>query len=131
MTARKSAKGSQTMPAYVDTARLCTELSISERTADAWVRQGILPAPRLLGGKRLWKWKEVERYVDDGGPNVPSSADSEAEGIRHATERMAQEAAENRRGHVRRRDPGVSGKSDVHDTGPGNAKELSRVAGDG
>lgn len=118
-------------PAYVDIARLCHELCISERTADAWVRQGVLPEPRMRGGKRLWKWMEVERYLDDGGPSVQPSADPEAERVRHATERMAQEAAENRRGYVRDRDPGVSGKSNIRGTGDRNTKELSRAPRDG
>jgi hypothetical protein len=96
------------VPAYVDAARLCQELCICERTAEAWARQGILPAPRMRGGKRLWKWKEVEAYLDDGGPAAPPSADAEAERVRNATKRLAEEAAENRRRNVRRSDPGLS-----------------------
>ncbi len=84
-------KGQMTVaiPAYVDIVRLCTELCICERTADAWVRQGKLPAPRTPGGKRLWKWAEVERYLDDGPPGVAPSADPEAERIRNGTRRLA------------------------------------------
>jgi hypothetical protein len=77
------------MPAYVDIARLCHELSITERTAYAWVKQGIIPAPRQRGGKHLWKWKEVESYLDDGAPGVQPAADPEAERIRDATRRLA------------------------------------------
>jgi len=29
------------LPAHLDIRRLCDEISISERTADAWVRQGV------------------------------------------------------------------------------------------
>lgn len=105
------------VPAYVDVARLCRELCICERTAEAWVRQSILPAPKLRGGKRLWKWMEVERYLDDGGPSVSPSADAEAERVRNVTKRLAEEAAENRRGHVRRRDPSLPGKSNLRETG--------------
>jgi excisionase family DNA binding protein len=73
-----------TVPAYLDIDRMCTELCISERTVDAWVRQGVLPSPRMRGGKRLWKWIEVERYLDDGGPSVTPSADRKnlADGMR-------------------------------------------------
>jgi predicted site-specific integrase-resolvase len=78
-----------TVPAYVDTPRLCQELSICERTVDAWVRQGLLPAPRQRGGKRLWKWIEVEQYLDNGAPGMAASADSEAERIRDATRQLA------------------------------------------
>jgi predicted site-specific integrase-resolvase len=83
------------VPAYLDIGRLCEELSISERTADAWVRQGILPAPRARGGKRLWKWTEVESYLDDGGPNMAASADPEAERIKRDMERVLSETSRN------------------------------------
>ncbi len=106
-----------TVPAYVDTARLCQELCICERTADAWVRQGILPAPRLRGGKRLWKWTEVERHLDDGATGTPASADSEAERIRNASTRLAEQATENRRGHIRSGDPRLSGLPGLRKTG--------------
>jgi hypothetical protein len=118
-------------PAYLDIARLCEELSICERTADAWVRQGILPAPRQRGGKRLWKWKEVESYLDDGAPGLVPSADAEAERIRDATQRLAEEATQNRRGNVRRRDPRLSDQPNFQGTGPEDPDKLSRVVDDG
>jgi hypothetical protein len=77
------------LPAYVDVTRLCRELCICERTAEMWVRQGILPAPRQRGHKRLWKWIEVERYLDGGAPGVAPSADPEAERVRDGTKRLA------------------------------------------
>ncbi len=62
-----------TVPAYVDIERLCSELCISERTADLWTKKGLLPAPRQPdGAKRLWKWTEVQRYLD--GRNRPKTA---------------------------------------------------------
>ncbi len=45
-------------------ARLAFELSTGESTIEAWVRQGKFPAPRHVGGKRLWAWKEVERFIN-------------------------------------------------------------------
>jgi predicted site-specific integrase-resolvase len=80
-----------TVPAYVDIARLCRETSLCERTVDAWVRQGRLPAPRQRGGKRLWKWAEVERYLDDGAPGVVPPADPEAERIKRDMQRILSE----------------------------------------
>lgn len=77
------------IPAYVDKDRLCLELCISQHTVDAWTRQGILPPPRDKGGKRLWKWSEVERRLD--GDGVPPSVDATAEEIRHATRQAALE----------------------------------------
>ncbi len=79
------------VPSYVDIARLCRELCICERTADAWVKQGILPAPRNKRGKRLWKWKDVELYLDGDQTTVAPSADSEAEQVRDATRRALAE----------------------------------------
>ena len=76
------------IPAYVDIGRLCRELSISEHTVDAWVRQGVLPSPLLRGGKRLWKWAHVERQLD-GDDTAIVSADAQAEGIRNATRKAA------------------------------------------
>lgn len=67
------------IPAYLDIGRLCQELCVSERTVDAWVKQGTLPPPRQKGGKRLWKWKEVERYLDGDEPAT------EADEVRNAT----------------------------------------------
>jgi predicted DNA-binding transcriptional regulator AlpA len=75
-----------TAPTYVDMRRLCEHLCITERTVDAHVRTGELPPPYRLGGKRLWKWSEVERYIRKGISDQPS-ADPEAERIRDATRR--------------------------------------------
>jgi len=121
----------RTMPTYVDAPRLCEELSIGERTIDAWVRQGIIPAPIQRGHKRLWKWREVERYLDEGGPDMPTSADAKADEVRNATKRLAQAATQNRRGLLRGRHPGISGKPQVHSAGAGNAAKLSDVSGNG
>jgi predicted site-specific integrase-resolvase len=71
------------VPSYVDIERLCVELCISPRTVDAWIRLGILPAPRQRGGKRLWKWGEVEAYLDRDGDTSP---DREADDVRRATQ---------------------------------------------
>jgi predicted DNA-binding transcriptional regulator AlpA len=72
-------------PPYQDIARLTENLCISERTVDNWVKEGRLPRPRLVGGKRLWKWKEVERYIDGETNTAQSSSSSEQEAIRNAT----------------------------------------------
>lgn len=74
-------------PPWQDKATLCEHTCLSDRTVDAWVRLGLLPAPRLRGGKLMWKWSEVDRYLDQGGANAPVSADPEQECIRAATER--------------------------------------------
>ena len=84
-----------TIPAWQDISTLSFNLCICDRTVDAWVRQGILPPARLRGGKRLWKWAEVERYLE--GQTGPAAAETEslAERIRNGT----REAIEERRLH--------------------------------
>ena len=73
------------IPAYPDISRLTHELCISERTVDAWVKQGILPPPKNKGGKRLWKWSEVEAYLDGAGEGLTA----ELEDIRNETKKQA------------------------------------------
>lgn len=69
-------------PPWQDTATLAAHLCISDRTVDRWVQEGILPAPRMRGGKRLWRWSEVETRLDRGD----GDADPVAERIRKATQ---------------------------------------------
>jgi len=71
----------------MDTPTLCANICASERTVDAWVAQGLLPPPRRIGGKRLWKWSEVDEYLTNGG--VTRSPDAQADEIRNATRRAA------------------------------------------
>lgn len=78
------------MPAYVDIARLRHHLCICDRTVDAWLKEGLLPPPRVIKGKRLWKWAEVERRLDGGASTVPSSPDEQADRIRNATKAALQ-----------------------------------------
>lgn len=70
-------------PPWQDAPTLCAHLCISEGTLDNLVRQGKLPAARWLGGKRVWKWAEVEALID-GGPDKVEEL-TLAEGVRHAT----------------------------------------------
>jgi hypothetical protein len=51
-------------PPYQDIDVLCQHLSVSPSTVEAWVKLGLLPPPRGIGGHRLWKWAEVERCID-------------------------------------------------------------------
>jgi len=76
------------VPTWVDMPRLCAEICCSPNTVDAWVSQGILPPPRRRGGKSLWKWAEVDEWLTNGPPN---SLETEAERIRNAARREAQE----------------------------------------
>lgn len=72
-------------PPYQDLATLALHLCAGERTIETWVKLGLFPAPTKIGGKNLWKWKDVERHLADRTASSPPSADEQAERIRHAT----------------------------------------------
>lgn len=78
-------------PPYQDLATLAAHLCMSERGVEEWVKVGRLPPPKTNKGKRLWKWKEVEKYLDGDAMLVPSNDDI-AEGIRNATKQAANES---------------------------------------
>jgi predicted DNA-binding transcriptional regulator AlpA len=71
------------MPQYVDLRRLAREISWGESTIEAAVKAGTFPQPRKKCGKRVWKWKEVEEYLD--APDSVASPVNLAEKIRKAT----------------------------------------------
>lgn len=58
-------------PPWQDAPTLCKHLCISDSTLDNWVRQAILPPARQRGGKRMWKWAEVERCMEGDAGIVP------------------------------------------------------------
>lgn len=52
-------------PPYQDLATLSEHLCVTEHTIETWVKLGRFPHPkRIAGGKRLWSWKEVERFME-------------------------------------------------------------------
>lgn len=59
-------------PPWQDAPTLCAHLSISEGTIDNWVRGGLLPKARMIGGKRMWEWAEVERQMRGDVGIVPA-----------------------------------------------------------
>jgi hypothetical protein len=80
------------IPPYQDIATLTANLCISETHGDVWVKQGLfprLPPPVTRGTKRLWKWSQVEQYLD--GPSV-AGPEAELEEIRNETRRQASNA---------------------------------------
>ena len=70
-------------PPFQDIALLAQHLSVSKSTVENWVRQGYLPPPRKVGGKRLWCWEEVVEYLKHP-PDIPVD---ELERIRNATKK--------------------------------------------
>lgn len=81
------------IPPWQDMPTLCAHICATPPTVDKWVDDGILPPPRKRGGKLMWKWSEVDRYLTDGSAEI--SPDAQAERIRNNVKR----AAENRAGH--------------------------------
>jgi hypothetical protein len=67
---------------------LSAHTTLAPRTIEIWTREGKLPPPKVRGGKRLWKWREVEQYLDGTAEGVSSSED-EIERIRNATQQAA------------------------------------------
>ncbi len=74
------------IPPYQDIATLAHNLCLSERTIDMYVKDGRLPPPKNPGGKRLWKWSEVEAYIDGLAGNGIAA---ELEDIRNETKKQA------------------------------------------
>ena len=74
-------------PPYQDLATLSEHICAAESTIENWVRIGIFPQPRKVGGKRLWQWKEVERHL--AAMNQISALSDEAQRITEATRAAA------------------------------------------
>lgn len=75
-------------PPWQDAATLCAHICISLGTLDTWVKEGRLPPARVIGGKRMWKWDEVNRMLAGDPGIVPSDADEAAlaRRVRNVTE---------------------------------------------
>jgi hypothetical protein len=66
-------------PPYQDIQTLSKHVCMSERTIEEQVRRGLFPPhKKVQGAKKLWKWKEVEAYLDGG-------MQSETDRIKEAT----------------------------------------------
>ena len=71
-------------PPYQDLATLSAHICASESAIENWVRLGLFPPPRKVGGKRLWSWSEVERHLA-ANQLIASSPDELAERIKNGT----------------------------------------------
>lgn len=69
------------IPPFQDLATLSRHLCCGESTIENWVRAGLLPPPKRVGGKRLWVWKEIERHIAGTGDPSALSTDQLAEKI--------------------------------------------------
>jgi predicted DNA-binding transcriptional regulator AlpA len=73
-------------PPYQDIATLAEHICASESTIENWVRLGVFPEPKKVGGKRLWSWKEVERHLAANNLTA-ASPDELAERIKNGTKK--------------------------------------------
>lgn len=76
-------------PPFQDLRTLAEHICVGESTIENWVRMGLFPQPRKVGGKRLWQWKEIERHLARMANASASSPDDEAQRIREATRAAA------------------------------------------
>jgi hypothetical protein len=76
-------------PPYQDLATLAEHICASENAIENWVRLGLFPPPRKVGGKRLWSWNEVERHLAGNKELVAASPDELAERIKNGTRQAA------------------------------------------
>lgn len=76
-------------PPFQDLRTLAAHICVGESTIENWVKMGLFPQPRKVGGKRLWQWKEVERHLARMTDATASSPDDEAQRIREATRAAA------------------------------------------
>jgi hypothetical protein len=73
------------VPAYVCRQTACRQLDMSDDTFDKYVREGILPQPKIRGGLKRWKWSEIEAALDGGSIEVIEvEQDPFERGIQHA-----------------------------------------------
>ena len=56
-------------PPFMDAATLCAHICIAEGTIDNWIRSHGFPPAKMRGGKRYWRWSEVEAWMD-GQPSI-------------------------------------------------------------
>jgi len=74
-------------PPFQDLATLAQHICAGESTIENWVRRGLFPQPKKIGGKRLWQWKEVERHLARN--ETSASLSDEAQRITEATRAAA------------------------------------------
>jgi len=72
-------------PPFQDLATLAQHICAGESTIENWVRMGIFPKPKLQGGKRMWKWKDVERHFDGDSASEHSESVDLVGRIKHGT----------------------------------------------
>lgn len=79
-------------PPFMDLPTLAEHICAGESTIENWVKMGTFPKPKLQGGKRLWRWKAVERHLADEAYDAPTAPSDHAQRITDATRKALQRA---------------------------------------
>lgn len=79
-------------PPFQDLATLAEHICAAESTIENWVKMGTFPKPRLQGGKRLWRWKDVEKHLAGIADDAPTAPSDHAQRITNATRQALQRA---------------------------------------
>lgn len=77
-------------PPFQDIATLSEHICAGESTIEGWVKQGILPQPKKVGGKRLWRWKDVEHHLAVNSVLAPTAPSDHVDRITDATRKALQ-----------------------------------------
>lgn len=73
------------IPPFMSLAVLAEHICAGESTIEHWIKLGQFPGPsRKVGGLRLWRWKEVEKFLAVK-PDALASPDAEGQRIYDAT----------------------------------------------
>jgi predicted DNA-binding transcriptional regulator AlpA len=73
------------VPAYVSRKRCAAELDMSADTFDRYVREGVLPGPKIRGGLKRWRWIEVAAALECGAASIVTmEQDPFSEGVARA-----------------------------------------------
>ena len=72
---------------FQDLSTLAKHICTGESTIENWVRMGLFPAPKKIGGKRLWSWEEVKQCLAPEDASMSPSKIDIAASITNATRR--------------------------------------------
>jgi predicted DNA-binding transcriptional regulator AlpA len=76
-------------PPWQDLRTLSEHICAAESTIENWIRQGLFPPPKKIGGKNLWQWSKVEKHLAHEPELSQSSGDNEIARITNATRTAA------------------------------------------
>jgi hypothetical protein len=77
------------IPPFQDLRTLAEHICVGESTIENWVRMGMFPPAKKIGGKRLWRWTDVERHLAGEAGDAAISPEQQVEDIRNAARAAA------------------------------------------